>query len=527
MNGLRSQIVLRPDRASLYGDLGAASLAARDIKGAAVGFLRCLHLDPSQHRAVAELGQIFQEAGHLDVALGFLRAALAADPGSAALYGRIASCREELGWPEEAGWCCTRAAQIDRTGAIPAMNLVMSALYRPGIRLADISEAASEVAARLGPPAAGRSPRPEEADRPLSVGFLSADFRRHPVGHLVLPAFEGLAKLGYRLTCYSTHRRTDAMTERFKTAASVWREAHGLSDQALAAQIAADGIDILIDLAGFTGGQRLSMLNRRPAPLQLGWAGFPATTGLASIDYLIADRHQVPLSANPYYTEKILRMPHSYVAFAPPADRDLTPLPAARNGFVTFACFNAAKKINEEVIAVWSRLLRELPAARLVLKAEAFSLAGGANDRFRALFASHGIGAERLTFLGSTSRADHMAAMEAADIALDPFPYSGGQTTLELLWSGLPVISLPGETWASRHSAGYLATVGLADLLAADVEDYSAKAKALAEDQERLAQLRAGMRDRLMTSPLCDVAGFARDLDAALRAIWTQKCRAQ
>jgi predicted O-linked N-acetylglucosamine transferase (SPINDLY family) len=527
MSWLRSQIALHPGRASLYGDLGAASLAVGDIKAAAVGFLRCLRLDPSQHRAAAELGQIFRGAGHLDIALGYLRAALVAEPQSSGLYGKIASCQEELGWPEEAGWHFTRAALVDRIGPVPAMGLVMSALYRPGVRLADIGKAAQEVASRLGPPAAGRSPRPDEADRPLSLGFLSADFRKHPVGHLVLPAFEGLARLGSSLTCYSMHRRTDAMTERFKTSAHRWRDVHSLSDDALAAQIEADGIDILIDLAGFTGGERVVMLNRRPAPLQLGWAGFPATTGLSSIDYLIADWHQVPLSAEPYYTEKILRLPHSYVVFGPPAECGLVPLPAERNGFVTFACFNAAKKINEAVIAVWSRLLRRLPTARLVLKAEAFSLKGGPDARFRDLFSSHGIDPERVAFLGSTSREDHLAAMGCADIALDPFPYSGGQTTLELLWSGLPIVSLPGETWASRHTAGYLTTLGLTELLAVDEEDYIAKAQALAEDYGRLNQLRLTLRECLVNSPLCDVAGFTRDFDKALREIWTRKCAGQ
>ena len=158
-----------------------------------------------------------------------------------------------------------------------------------------------------------------------------------------------------------------------------------------------------------------------------------------------------------------------------------------------------------------------MPTARLLLKAEAFSLAGSAIGRFQDLFASHGIAAERLTFLGSTSRSEHMAAMAGADMALDPFPYSGGQTTLELLWAGLPVITLPGESWASRHSAGYLTTAGLADFIAGDEAEYIAKARALAEDRERLAEFRSALRDRLTLSPLCDVEGFVKDLDSALR----------
>lgn len=520
---MKPQIVLQPERASFYGDLGVRSLAAGDVKGAAVAYLRSLRLDPTQHRMAAALGQIFHDAGHLDVAIGFLRSALAGEPGSSASWGRLAACRLELGWVEEASACIARAAWLDPADPVPAMAEAMTRLYKPGVRLVDIQQAAGRVAERLGPPLRESQPRPYTSRTTLTLGFLSADFRRHPVAHLVLPAFEGLAKRDYRLACYSTHYRADAVTERFKACASLWREAYALSDQALAEQIEKDGVDILIDLAGFTAGQRLAALNRRPAPLQLGWAGFPGTTGLAAIDYLITDRYQVPATAEPFYAEKILRMPHSYVAFGPPADFAPSPMPAARNGFVTFACFNAAKKINERVVALWSRLLQSVPGARLLLKAEAFSLSGSASGRFRDLFAAQGVAADRLTFLGSTSRPDHMAAMAGADIALDPFPYSGGQTTLELLWAGLPVITLPGETWASRHSAGYLTSAGLAEFIAGDEEDYMAKAAGLARDLERLGQLRSTLRERLLGSPLCDVEGFVRDLDVALRALWMDR----
>lgn len=515
---LLSSLAKDPAEFRAWGDLGHVLRSSGDAKGGAIAFLRALRLDPAFSAAAQQLGEILHKVGHLDVAAGFYRHALAGDPAFGPAIANLAICTEELGLQPDAGRGYRRAARLDPGNRTIAMNLIMSKLYDPDATLGEIREAAASFAGRFGAPA--RTVMPTRDGIP-ALGFLSGDFRNHAVGHLVLPALERLARLGHRIVCYSTSDREDATTLKFK-AVSAWRNVRALSDRELAQQIRADGIDILIDLAGFTAETRLAALDHRPAPLQIAWAGFPATTGLASIDYMIADRHQVPAEAEPFYSEKMLFMPHSYIAFAPPEGPELEPLPALERGFVTFGSFNAAKKLNDRVIAAWAKLMHALPTARLTLKAEAFSLQGCVG-RYRAEFDKAGIDPARLTFLGATDRAGHMKAMAGVDIALDPFPYSGGQTTLEVLWSGLPVVTLPGMTMASRHTTGYLTTAGLDELVAADLEDYLAKAISLGSDIPRIAQLRRSMRERLLNSPLCDLDGFAAALHRALTDLFRRR----
>jgi predicted O-linked N-acetylglucosamine transferase (SPINDLY family) len=369
-----------------------------------------------------------------------------------------------------------------------------------------------------------RHARPKPGSRRPRIGLVSGDFRAHAVGFLVLPAIEGLRAAGWHLTLYSNSGKVDAVTRRFEAAASLWRPVYGLSDAALAERIAADGIDILIDLAGYTGQNRLTVFAGKPAPLQVAWAGYPATTGLAAMDYILADRHQLPPEAEPFYREKAVRLPAAYVVFEPPAEApDPGRLPAATGRGITFGSFNTLKKITPQVVETWSRCLHRLPAARLLMKAPSLNDAA-TRRRYAGLFAEQGIDPRRLVFRGGTTPAEHVAAMAAADIALDPFPYSGGMTTLECLWMGLPVVTLPGETFASRHTLGYLSAIGLTELVASDADHYVALGVALANDLPRLADLRAGMRRRLRASPLCDRDAFVRHLGAAFDAMWQTWC---
>ncbi len=515
---LKAILIKDPVNAGALGDLGHALRSAGDAKGAATTFLRALHIDPSFFAAAQQLGEILHKVGHLDVASSFYRQALAGEPAFSAAMANLAICSEELGLQEDSRRGYERASRLDPGNRTIAMNVIMSRLYDPDATLQDIRRAADIFSSRFGKPA--RSVAGTGSETP-ALGFVSGDFRNHAVGHLVLPTLERLARMGHRIVCYATSAKEDEVTNRFKAASSEWRAVRTLSDRDLADRIRSDKIDILFDLAGFTAETRLAAFDLRPAPVQIAWAGFPATTGLASIDYMIADWHQVPEEAEPFYSEKMLRLPHSYVAFAPPASPPPSPLPALNAGFVTFGSFNAAKKLNDRVIAAWARLLQTIPTARLTLKAEAFSLQGCV-ARYLAEFGKAGIAPARLTFLGATDRAAHMQAMASVDVALDPFPYSGGQTTLELLWSGLPMITLPGVTMASRHTAGYLRTVGLDELIAEDLDDYIAKAVALASDMPRISHLRETMRDRLSASPLCDLDAFAGDMRDVLCAAWAR-----
>ncbi len=375
-------------------------------------------------------------------------------------------------------------------------------------------------AARFRPSWPKHPPRDDTAN--VRIGFVSGDFRRHAVGFLTIAALEGLARAGHRLVCYSNNPRDDALTARFRAASALWRPVASLSDQTLAEQIRADGIDLLFDLSGHSVGNRLLAFARKPAPVQLTWAGYFATTGMAAMDYWLADRHQVPESADLWYREKIIRMPASYICWEPPDEAPpVSPPPLARNGHITFGSFNALRKITPQTLAVWSRILLRVPGARLLLKAPGFTCPVA---RARALerFAQDGIGADRLDLVGGTTRPEQFALTGTVDIALDSFPYCGGQTTLETLWMGVPVITTPGETLCSRHSYGYLTTLGLEDTIAPDLDGYVDLAVAWAADPARLAALRADLRRRILTSPLCDTAAFVRAFETACQTAWTR-----
>jgi predicted O-linked N-acetylglucosamine transferase (SPINDLY family) len=335
------------------------------------------------------------------------------------------------------------------------------------------------------------------------------------VGRLAIPALEALGRAGVDFVCYSNHPLEDGLTARFQAAAAAWRPIHGLGDDEAAALIRGDGIGILFDLSGYTADGRLLLFARRPAPVQVTWLGYPATTGMAAMDYLLADPVQVPAWADAHYREAIIRLPGGYLLYRPvPGAPEPGPLPLDANGFVTFGSFNGVQKLAEPVVGLWSRILRALPTARLRLKAPGFTDAA-VRARFAGLFAARGVGAERLEFLGRTDPAGHLRAMTGVDIALDSFPYTGGATTVDTLWMGTPVVALAGETLAHRHSAGYLAAAGLPEFAVSDPDRYLALALELAGDPARLRDLRASLRPRLAASPLCDEAGFVRAFTTA------------
>jgi predicted O-linked N-acetylglucosamine transferase (SPINDLY family) len=320
--------------------------------------------------------------------------------------------------------------------------------------------------------------------------------------------------------CYSDRAAKDDVTARFQAVAALWRDVASWSDDRLAEQIRADRIDILFDLAGHTAKNRLLAFARRPAPIQITWAGYVGTTGLAAMDYILADRHEIPPEAEAHYREKVLRMPDGYICYDPPAYAPaVTDLPALRRGYVTFGSFNNPAKLSTPILELWAKVLQRLPTARLLLKYKGMDNPA-LGERVRAILAGQGVEAERLELQGDSPHADLLAQYNTVDIALDTFPYNGGLTTCEALWMGAPVITLPGETFASRHSLSHLSGVGLTEMVACDQGDYVGLAVALAQDLPRLAALRAGLRPRMAASPLCDGPRFATNLLALLRAAW-------
>lgn len=367
-----------------------------------------------------------------------------------------------------------------------------------------------------------------DPDKCLRVGLVSGDLRNHPVGYFiesVLAALASQAAGRLELIAYSNHFHGDALTARIKAHCHGWRSAVGISDEILARRIRDDGIDILIDLSGHTAHNRLSLFAWKPAPVQASWLGYFATTGVAAIDYLIADHWTLPESDEAHFTEKIWRLPETRLCFTPPdVDIDTAPLPALDSGFVTFGCFNNLTKLNDQVVALWSRVLNAVPNSRLYLKARQLEEAS-VRESIVNRFAVHGIAVGRLTLEGSDTRAAYLAAYHRVDITLDPFPFPGGTTSAESLWMGVPVLTLTGDRFISRQGVGLLMNAGLPEWVAADADDYVARAVQHAGDLQRLASLRTGLRQQVLTSPLFDAARFAIHFEAALRGMWLGWCK--
>ncbi len=290
----------------------------------------------------------------------------------------------------------------------------------------------------------------------------------------------------------------------------------------MAERIRKDRIDILFDMGGHLGGNRLLVFARKPAPIQIKWVGYAGSSGLTAMDYLLADPYQVEAGGEAHYPEKMLRLADDYVRFDLPKEApEVGPLPALAQGYVTFGSFNNPAKINPGVVAAWAEILRRVVGARLVLKYPGFDQAG-TRRHYEGLFSAEGVGRERLEFLGGSRRAGMLAEYNLVDIVLDPFPYSGGITTCEALWMGVPVITWPGKTFAGRHSLSHLSNVGLTETVAQDLPNYIELAVQLASDLPRLATLRGELRGRVARSPLCDGPRFAANLMTALRSIWQE-----
>jgi predicted O-linked N-acetylglucosamine transferase (SPINDLY family) len=359
--------------------------------------------------------------------------------------------------------------------------------------------------------------------RGLHIGFVAKDFSGGPTGCLGLKLVEGLDKSACSVVCYSDRLAADDdFTTRFRTAANSWHVTMNLTDQQLAEQVRRDEIDILVDLGGHVS-RRLLAFARRPAPLQLTWLGYVGTTGLSAMDGLIADRFHVRPGEEPWYSETVLRMPNDYVCYGPrSASPAVAPLPALATGRVTFGSFNNLAKYSNLILDAWSTILRRVPTSTLVLKYSGLDQAV-VQARLHAEFARRGVSGGRIEFQGRSTNLDMMQQYGRIDLALDTQPYSGGLTTCEALWMGLPVICCPGRGFASRHATSHVTNAGYGQFVVETVNDYIEKAVEWADRLDELALIRSQMREHVANSPLCDGPAFARDWLALVRAAYMAK----
>jgi predicted O-linked N-acetylglucosamine transferase (SPINDLY family) len=358
-----------------------------------------------------------------------------------------------------------------------------------------------------------------EIPQPLRIGFVSADFRSHSIARLLLPVLQNLDRSAFEIHAFSNNREDDELTGRFRALIPHWHGIRGMSDLAAAELIRASGIHVLVDLSGHTDGHRLGVFARRPAPVQVTWFGYLATTGLAQMDYKITDaRVDPPGLTEPQYSEKLIRLPGSLWCYQPIGPTpDVAPPPALASGRVTFGSFNNPLKIGPGVAAAWSRILNMVGGSRLLLKGR-YLRSAEAKRALESLFVRHGIQPARLDIRAQSS--DYLAEYADVDVALDTFPYNGGITTCDALWMGVPVVTLAGNSHAGRVGVSLLTSVGMPGLIAAAQDEYVEAAVELAGDTARLAELRGALRSRMAASPLMDAATHTRELELALAAAY-------
>jgi predicted O-linked N-acetylglucosamine transferase (SPINDLY family) len=458
ISALRRAIALKPDYAMACNNLGHALLDNRQPAEAIAAFQQALALQPVFALAQNNLGTALKALGNVDESIAAYRRALEMDPHHLLALNNLANELHERGELADALPFYERALALPQATASAHSNYLAVLQYQPRMTLQKLAEAHAAFDQRHAlpfrstwqPHANSRDP-----DRPLRLGFVSPYFGVHPVGFFLVRPLEHLDRRGFEVVCYEDKVKHDEMNSRFRARAAEWHDVRYLSDEQLASRIREDRIDILFDLTGHNARNRLLVFARKPAPIQITWLDYVGTTGLSAMDYIIADARQIPPEAERYYREKVLRMPDDYICFDATTEPPVGRLPAAANGFVTFASFNSVPKTSAQIIEVWSRILHEVPNSRLRFKNRGFDDPSTV-ARIQRQFSAQGIDTGRMTFEGWAVRGNLLATYGEVDIVLDTFPYNGGLNTCEALWMGVPVVTCPGETFASRHGLAHL-----------------------------------------------------------------------
>ena len=523
----RRALEIAPDFAEAHSNLGSALAAIDDLDGAVESLERALRCNPEYGEAHNNLGNVRRFLGRLGEAARSYRRAIELDPGFAEAYVNLGNVLQTMGRQEEAEDSCRRALAVDPGQVDAHRSLLLAMLYNPDHDCDAIYDEQRRFETRFARPLYARAATfalSRDPDRRLRVGYLSSDFRTHPVAHNIEPLLRNHDRERIEVLCYADVANPDGTTAQFRSLADGWRDIAGKDDADVAATIRADRVDILVVLAGRFDKNRPLVCAHRPAPVQVS-AHDGTTTGMTAVDYWLTDGFLHPPDTRERFTEELVRLPGFYV-YPPIEDAPpVGPPPARRNEGVVFGCFNNPGKVTPEVVALWARVLRAVPGSRLAMKYKGVFGCPETRGRFVNLFAANGIGEDRLDFLHSMDRRrGHLALYDDIDIALDPFPFTGATTTFEALWMGVPVITLLGDRFVARASGSLLSRVGLEELVAENADAYVAIARGLAADLPRLEGLRAGLRDRVALSPLCDGERYARDVEAAYRDMWHRWC---
>ncbi|HSZ56228.1 MAG TPA: tetratricopeptide repeat protein [Tepidisphaeraceae bacterium] len=549
----RQAVQLKPQSPEILSNLGIALKESGDIAGSVAAFSRAIELKPDYVDALNNLGGALAVQGRLDEALSAFTRAAALRPDSPEVQNNLGNLLKENGRLDESAAAYQRALRLrpdfaeahsnlginlssqgKLTEAIESFakamrarpdvpqyfgNLLYTMHFHPDYDGATILREHLKWAGQYAEPLSRevRSRQAEVSARPngrLRIGYVSPDFRDHPVGRFLAPLLAHHDPERVEVFCYSAVRIPDALTARMQGHADHWQNIVGRTDAEAAEQIRRDNIDVLVDLTLHMTGSRLLLFARKPAAVQATWLGYVGTSGLAAIDFRISDPFLDPPGTEEPYVERTVRLPRCYWCYEPAAiAAPVNALPALSAGHVTFGCFNNFMKVTPQTLDLWAKILATVPGSRIVIH----SHAGSHREQAKGRFGKLGIDASRVEFVAMAPTAQYLRQHHQIDIALDPFPYGGGTTTCDALWMGVPVVSLAGHTAVGRAGVSLLNNVGLTQLVAQTPQQYVSIAAALAADPAKLAEIRAGLRERMRCSPLMDAQRFAADIEAAYR----------
>jgi predicted O-linked N-acetylglucosamine transferase (SPINDLY family) len=522
---LNEAVKLRPDYPEALYALGLVYLDIGNSIYAATPLQQALRLRPNFPEVFCSLGQVYNQTGKLDESCEQYEQALRLKPDFAEALGGLANTYKDIGRTEEAIACYRKSLALDPSQTGTYSNFLFTLHYSAEISPEQIFQEHLTWAKHHAVPPAILRPHSNEPnpERRLRLGYVSADFREHVMGRYVEMILEARDRQRFEVYCYSNSNHQDDTNHRLRALADHWRDVQMLSEEALEARIREDQIDVLVDLSGHTGGNRLSLFARKPAPVQVTHFGYQFSSGNAAIDYQISDSVcDPPGMTERIHTEQIVRLPDIHWCYRPNCTVEINPLPALANGYATFGFFNAFPKITPPALAAWARILQRLPNSRLLALA---NISPRADRQFRETLSHQGIHPNRVTLVGRQALADYFQLYRQVDVALDSFPYTGCNTTCDSLWMGVPVVMLAGRSGVARQGASPLFLLGLSDLVTDSVEEYVETAIRLAQDLPRLQELRATLREQMRGSTLMNVERFTRQLEEAYRAIWLQWCR--
>lgn len=487
----KKSIELNPDHSfSAWNNMGIIYGNDKKLEKAEECYKNSIKANPSSSAPLSNLGGVYSNRNQIDKAIELYKKAVELNPGDYRAHGNLCFTAAFYGVASPEERLSSHQNWYDHHGRNLTPENVMFFNDR-------------------------------DPDKRLNVGFISSDFRTHPVNDFLNPLLKAFDKNKIKIFCYNNNALRDSVTEEIKETADEWREIHSSSLGSSQQLIRDDKIDILFDLSGHVAGNKMQIFCYKPAPIQISYLGYFATTGVPTIDYWLTDWDLHPEDTVEKTSEEIYRLPRCWLAYSPRVEASVpAPPPSIKNGYVTFGSFNNSSKIGPKTVAAWTEVLKALPTSRLILKGP------GYDDKFiydlkLKNFTDNGIAAERIELLGRIEDyKEHLAVYDKIDIALDTVDYSGGTTTAETMWMGVPVLTLVGDLMQERMSYSMIKAVGLDDWAAFSVDEFVEKAKKFAADEKGRADLRASIRETMASSQLCDSAGLARAMEEAFRDMW-------